>query len=144
MHWSHQFVLFVLQTALYAMRHLYFQFSWFDFTLWCKRVHFYFFCSWWKDVEFRQKCIILLSLQVYWSLLLRSSLVVTANPWWRRQWVWHVGSSDYSTDFMAWDHHVVSWQFVMVKVTDSLTLLWATLIKVTILFIVMFCSYEHL
>jgi hypothetical protein len=27
--------------------------------------------------------------------------------------------------FMAWDHHVVSWQFVMVKVTDSLTPLWA-------------------
>lgn len=26
-----------------------------------------------------------------------------------RQWVWYVGSSDYSADFIAWDHHVVSW-----------------------------------
>ncbi len=75
-------------------------------------VHIFFFWlhhgrSWWNDAKSRQKCIILQSLQVYWSLLLRSSLIVTANPWWRRQCVWHVGSSDYSTYFMAWDHHVV-------------------------------------
>lgn len=110
--------------SLYAMRHLYFQFSWFDLTLLCKRVHLYFFwlhhgCSWWNDAESRQKCIVLQSLQVYWSLLLRSSLVVTANPWWEtmglicwEQWLlcW-LHSLRSSCCVMAWWRLQTVWHF---------------------------------